>query len=74
MTLVTNIPNIMTPNIIPNITASLMSGVLMERKVKFAMVAVILGFMAAACSPQLMVSLADLLGTENLEQFHECFP
>ena len=43
----------------------------MKHKTKLAMVVVILGCMAAACSPQRATSLDDLLGAEDLEQFNE---
>lgn len=42
----------------------------MKHKTKLAMVVVILGCMAAACSPQRTVSLDDLLGAEDMEQFN----
>ena len=43
----------------------------MRRKAQLAIVVAILGCMAAACSPQRAVTLDDLLGAEDTEQFNK---
>lgn len=43
----------------------------MRRNAKLAVLAAILGCMVAACSPQRAVTLDDLLGAEDMEQFNK---